>query len=111
AEMVEPGAPAGAARIDVEPDIAVAHRDGAAGPRLGRRRHAEHRAVELLEYRVVLADDGDVVDLREHAVLPDGARRCSPDIVCSPSSSVPHRGTRAQAAYSTPGTQRFTRCI
>ena len=47
AEMIEAGGTAGAARIDVEPDIAVAHRHGAAGAGLVRGAHAEHRLVEL----------------------------------------------------------------
>src|SRR5713101_5074992 len=68
-----------AARVDVEADIAVAHRDGAAGPRLLRGLHAEDGAIELLQQRIVLADDGDVIDFREHYALRGrGAarRRC-----------------------------------
>ncbi len=70
AEMVEPGGTSGAARIDVQADIAVAHRDRPARPRLVRGLHAERRDIELRELGVVLADDGDVIDLREHSFLP-----------------------------------------
>ena len=70
AEMIEPGGTAGAARIDVEADIAVAHGHGAAGAGLVGGLHAEHGLVELRELRVVFADDGDVIDLGKHAELP-----------------------------------------
>jgi hypothetical protein len=66
AEVIEPGLASGAARIDVEPDIAVADRLRAAGPRLVRRAHAEHRLIEQRRLGIVFADDGDVIDLGEH---------------------------------------------
>ncbi len=62
--MVEAGGAAGAARIDVEADVTVADRD-----RRGRalqlgRLHAEDGLIELGELCVIVADDGDVIDLR-----------------------------------------------
>ena len=67
AEMVESGRASGPARIDVEAGIAVAQRASARRAVLARWRHGEHRLVELRELGVVLADDGDVVELGEHA--------------------------------------------
>ena len=74
--MVEAGRTPGAPRIDVEADIAVAHRHCPGGPRLGRGRHAEHRLVELAQLGVVLAHDGDMIELGEHTGLPE--RRLCP---------------------------------
>src|SRR5262249_2641608 len=65
-EMVEPGWAPGAPRIDVQPDISIAHRPRSRGTRLRRRGHAEDRLVELAQLRIVLADDGDVIKLGEH---------------------------------------------
>jgi hypothetical protein len=79
AEMIETGRTPGAPGIDVEPDIAVAHRHRPRGPRLGRSRHAEHRLVELAQLGVVLADDGDVVELGEHTGLPVDISRTLPE--------------------------------
>jgi hypothetical protein len=69
AEMIEAGGAASAAGIDIEPHIAVAHRDRAPHPRLGRGSHAEHRLVELGKLRVVITDDGDVIDFRKHVAF------------------------------------------
>src|SRR5215204_1442588 len=69
AEMVEAGGAAGATRIDVEPDIAIAHRHRAAGTGLVGCRHAECGLVELRQLRVIVTDNGNVIDLREHASL------------------------------------------
>src|SRR5262249_12191061 len=86
AEMVETGRAAGAARIDVEADIAVADGDGAAGPRLVGGPHAERGDIELRELGVILAHDHKVVDLGEHsgtsleavsALLSFGWRYCA----------------------------------
>src|SRR3981189_3549662 len=62
AEMIEPGGAARLARIDIEPDVAVAHGHRALGPGLVRRGHAEGGLVELSLQRVLIADDGDVSD-------------------------------------------------
>jgi hypothetical protein len=72
AEMVEAGGPAGLARIDVEPDIAVAHRDGPVDLALGGALHAEQRFIEARQQGIFLADDGDVIDLGEHGRYPAG---------------------------------------
>src|SRR5262245_32411737 len=68
-KMIEAGGASSAAGIDVEPHIAVAHRDRAPHPRLGRGSHAEHRLVELGKLGVVVTDNGDMIDFRKHVVL------------------------------------------
>src|SRR5439155_15727515 len=73
-EMVEAGRAAGLARIDVEPDVAVAERHRALGPRIGRGAHAEGRLVELALQRVLVADQRNVPELRGHGALPKMAR-------------------------------------
>src|SRR5262249_27219745 len=72
AEMVEPGRPARLARIDVEADIAVAHRDRPVGAGSLRRAHPEQRLVEGGEQGIALADNGNVVDLGEQG-RPSGS--------------------------------------
>src|SRR5258708_40056396 len=86
--MIEAGRTPGAPRIDVEPDIAVADRLRAAGLRLVRGAHAEHRLIEQRRLRIVFADDGDVVDLGKHCCL-----RCRVARSC---------GTRATSARLRP---------
>ena len=66
-EMVEASGSPSLARIDVETDIAVADRDGAIDLALRRAPHAEQRFVEARQQGVFFADDGDVIDLGEHA--------------------------------------------
>src|SRR5262249_35073224 len=64
--MIESGRTAGAARVDVEADIAITDGDGAAGPGLVGGPHAERGDVELRQLGVVFAHDRHVVDLGEH---------------------------------------------
>src|SRR5258706_11475106 len=66
AEMVEAGGAARLARVDVEADIAVAHGDRALGARVGRRLHAKNGLVESAQQRVLVAHDGDVLELGGH---------------------------------------------
>src|SRR5260221_137979 len=66
AEMVEPGRAARLARIDVEADGAVADGDGALRTLIGRGLHAEHRLIKSALERVLVADDGDVLDFFGH---------------------------------------------
>ena len=69
-EMVEPSRTACLARIDIEANVSVTHRDGAHGAlEQLRRLHAEHGLVEVGQQRILLADDRDVIDLGEHAVI------------------------------------------
>src|SRR5262249_10483388 len=70
AEMVEAGRTPGAARIDVEADIAVTHRNRLGGADERRVPHAEHSLIEFAELGVIVAADGDVVDLGKHGALP-----------------------------------------
>ena len=65
-EVIEARRPAGLARVDVEPDVAIAHSDRALGPRIGRGAHAERRFVELALHGVVVADQGNVLELGCH---------------------------------------------
>src|SRR5215831_1282686 len=74
AEMIETGGASSAAGIDVEPHIAVADRDRAPHPRLGRGSHAEDCLVELGKLCVVITDDGDVIDFRKHVVISCAGR-------------------------------------
>src|SRR5258706_280817 len=66
ADVMEPRRTAGLARVDVEADVAVAHRHRALGPRIGRGAHAERGFVELALHGVVVADEGDVLELGGH---------------------------------------------
>src|SRR5215204_3124221 len=67
--MVEPCRATGAARINVQADIAVADSDGATGACLVGGLHAEGGLIELRQLRVIVTDNGDMIDLREHASL------------------------------------------
>ena len=117
AEMVEAGGAPGAARIDVQADIAVAHRDRPARPGLVRGLHAERRDVELRELGVVFADDGDVIDLREHSCLPAGRPdssvvewRIVPDFrpreTVTPPAPAPAGASRRRAGRTRPPASR-----
>src|SRR5260221_3794472 len=66
AEMVEPGRAARLARIDVEADGAVADGHGALRALVGRGLHAEYRLIKSALERVLVADDGDVLDFCGH---------------------------------------------
>src|SRR6266581_1687036 len=66
-EVIEPGRAARLARIDVQSHVAVADRDRALRARVGRGLHAEHGLVEPALQGVLVADDGDVPDLRGRA--------------------------------------------
>src|SRR5258706_2812511 len=66
AEVVEPRRAARLARIDVETHVAIADGHGSLRPLVGSTPHAEHRLVESALERVLVADDGDVLDLRRH---------------------------------------------
>ena len=66
AEMVEPRRAARFARIDVEAHVAVADGHRPLRPPVGRRPHAEHRLVKSALERVLVADDGDVLDFCRH---------------------------------------------
>src|SRR5882762_9487137 len=66
AEMVESRRAARLARIDVEADGAVADGHGALRTLVGRGLHAEHRLIKPALERVLVADDGDVLDFRGH---------------------------------------------
>jgi len=63
--MVEPGRAARLARIDVEADGAVADGHGALRALVGRGLHAEHRLIKSALERVLVADDGDVLDFAD----------------------------------------------
>src|SRR5262249_46276058 len=77
-EMIESGGTPRSPRIDVQADIAVAYGDSARWPGLGRCPHAEDSLVELRQLGIIVADDGNVVDLREHVTsLPSTLRRSS----------------------------------
>ena len=67
--MIETGLPPGATRIDIEPDIAVADRLGARRARFVRGAHAEYRLIEQGRFGIIVADNGDVIDLGEHRRL------------------------------------------
>src|SRR5467141_3571493 len=66
AEVIEPGRAARLARIDVQSHVTVADRDRALRAGVGRGLHAEHGLVEPALQGVLVADDGDVLDLRGH---------------------------------------------
>src|SRR3954452_18677555 len=71
AEMVEAGLAAAAAGDQRHAEIAVADRNRAdLARRIARGLQTERRAVEHAEQRVVIARDGEVVELPEHSGLP-----------------------------------------
>ena len=69
-EVIEPGGASALARIDVEPDVAVADVEARLGARDLGRLEAEQRLVEAVEQRIFLADDRDVIELGVHGVPP-----------------------------------------
>ena len=72
AEMIEAGLAAAAPRNERHADIAVADRNGADLARgVARRLQPEHGAIEHAEQRVVVAGDGEMIELAEH----DGSLR------------------------------------
>ena len=69
--MVEARRTSSLARVDVEAHIAVADRDGAHGALHGfRGAHAEQGLIEIGEQRILLTDNGYMVNLGEHAIFP-----------------------------------------
>src|SRR5207247_10275986 len=63
---IEPRRAARLARIDVEAEVTVADGHRPLRSLVGRRPHAEHRLVKSALERVLVADDGDVLDFRRH---------------------------------------------
>src|SRR5262245_5656710 len=71
AEMVEASLTAASARDQRHAEIAVADRDRADLPRrIARRLQSEGGTVEHTEQRVVVAGNGEMVELREHRPSP-----------------------------------------
>src|SRR5205809_6870867 len=65
-EGMEPRRAARLARIDVEAEVTVAAGYRPLRSLVGRRPHAEHRLVKSALERVLVADDGDVLDFCRH---------------------------------------------
>ena len=74
-KMIDPFNIPVAARDQIQSGITIANRDGRSRPALARRFEAEHGFVEFAQHGIARADDGHMIDLREHCQSLAGQSR------------------------------------